>query len=97
MNQETRTKKLERLFIAAAFEPRKNKEKEPTNMKLKDTRNVRCRAALCAVDQMTREELHRAKYGLEFIDQPEPTNIIEPVRKVEPMTFSLANLLPVGV
>ena len=66
-------------------------------MKLKDTRNVNCRAALCAVEQMTREELNRAKYGLDFIDQPEPTNLIEPVRKVEPMTFSLANLLPVGL
>lgn len=66
-------------------------------MKLKDTRNVRCRAALCAVDQMTREELHRAKYGLDFIEQPAPVNLIEPVRKVEPMTFSLANLLPAGV
>jgi hypothetical protein len=66
-------------------------------MKLKDTRNVKCRAALCAVEQMTREELHRAKYGLEFIDQPETVNLIAPVRKVEPMTFSLANLIPVGV
>lgn len=52
-----------------------------------------------AIDTLTREELHAAKYGgLEFT-RPERTavNLIERPRAVQPMTFSLANLLPVGV
>jgi hypothetical protein len=52
------------------------------------------------IDTLSREELHAAKYGgLEFTrpEQPEPVNLIERPRLAEPMTFSLANLLPVGV
>jgi len=53
-----------------------------------------------AIDTLTREELHAAKYGgLEFTrpERKEPVNLIERPRVAEPMTFSLANLLPVGV
>jgi siderophore synthetase component len=51
------------------------------------------------IDTLSREELLAAKYGgLEFT-RPERTavNLIERPRVAQPMTFSLANLLPVGV
>lgn len=53
-----------------------------------------------AIDTLTREELNTAKYGgLEFTrpERPEAVNLIERPRVAQPMTFSLANLLPVGV
>jgi hypothetical protein len=65
-------------------------------MKLKQTRKIHIRTALVAMDNMTREELNRAKYGLEFSEQPQPRAIVVE-RKPEPMRFSLANLIPVGV
>ncbi len=51
-----------------------------------------------AIEKLTREELNAAKYGIES-DRPEreAVNLIERPRVVEPLTFSLANLLPVGV
>ncbi len=52
-----------------------------------------------AIDTLSREEFLAAKYGgLEFT-RPERTtvNLIERPRVAQPMTFSLANLLPVGV
>lgn len=66
-------------------------------MKLKYTDRIHVAMTQDALAKLDRNEMNRAKYGLEFIDQPEPTNLIAPVRKVEPMTFSLANLLPVGL
>ena len=51
------------------------------------------------IDTLSREELLAAKFGgLEFT-RPERTtvNLIERPRVAQPMTFSLANLLPVGV
>lgn len=66
-------------------------------MKLKYTDRIHVAMTQDALAKLDRNEMNRAKYGLEFIDQPEPTNLIAPVRKVEPLTFSLANLLPVGV
>ena len=53
-----------------------------------------------AIDTLTREELHAAKYGgLEFTrpEHQEIVNLIERPRAVQPMTFSLASLLPAGV
>lgn len=53
-----------------------------------------------AIDTLTREELHAAKYGgMEFTrpERKEPVNLIERPRIVEPMKFSLASLLPAGV
>jgi hypothetical protein len=53
-----------------------------------------------AIDTLTREELLAAKYGgLEFTrpERTQPVNLIERPRVAQPMTFSLANLLPVGV
>jgi hypothetical protein len=66
-------------------------------MKREQIRNVHVTLIQSAVDKLSREELDRAKYGLEFFDRPTPVNLIEPERKPEPMRFSLANLLPVGV
>ena len=66
-------------------------------MKLKHTDRIHVAMTQDALAKLDRNEMNRAKYGLEFIEQPEPTNLIAPVRKVEPMTFSLANLLPVGL
>ena len=66
-------------------------------MKLKYTDKIHVAMTQDALAKLDRNEMNLAKYGLNFIDQPEPTNLIEPVRKVEPMTFSLANLFPVGV
>ncbi len=53
-----------------------------------------------AIDTLTREELHAAKYGgLEFTrpEHKEPVNLIERPRVAAPLTFSLASLLPAGV
>ena len=53
-----------------------------------------------AIDTLSREEFFAAKYGgMEFTrpERPEPVNLIERPRIVEPLRFSLANLLPVGV
>jgi hypothetical protein len=53
-----------------------------------------------AIDTLTREEFLAAKYGgLEFTrpEHQEIVNLIERPRVAKPMTFSLANLLPVGV
>jgi hypothetical protein len=66
-------------------------------MKLKYTDRIHVAMTQDALAKLDRNEMNLAKYGLQFTDQPEPTNLIEPVRKVEPMTFSLANLFPVGV
>ena len=65
-------------------------------MKREQIRNVHVVLIQSAVDKLSREELDRAKYGLEFSER-NPVNLIEPERKPEPMRFSLANLLPVGV
>jgi hypothetical protein len=75
-------------------------DKEPTNktkVKKEQIRKVHVVLIQSAVDKLTREELERAKYGLEFSDRPSPVNLIQPERKPEPMRFSLANLFPVGV
>ena len=66
-------------------------------MKLKYTDRIHVAMTQDALAKLDRNEMNRAKYGLEFIEQPETVNLIAPVRRVEPMTFSLANLLPVGV
>ena len=68
-------------------------------MKKEDIRKPHVVMTHRAIDTLTREELLAAKYGgLEFT-RPERTtvNLIERPRAVQPMTFSLANLLPVGV
>jgi len=52
------------------------------------------------IDTLSREELLAAKFGgLEFTrpEHQEIVNLIERPRVAQPMTFSLANLLPVGV
>lgn len=66
-------------------------------MKKEQIRNVHVVLIQSAVDKLSREELNRAKYGLEFSDRSNPVNLIQPERKPEPLRFSLANLLPVGV
>ena len=66
-------------------------------MKREDVRKPHVVMTHRAIDTLSREELDRAKYGLEFFDRPNPVNLIEPERKPEPMRFSLANLFPVGV
>lgn len=78
----------------------RNSDKEPTNktkVKKETARKLHVVLIQSAVDKVTREELNRAKYGLEFSERPNPVNLIEPERKPEPMRFSLANLIPAGV
>ena len=53
-----------------------------------------------AIDTLSREELLAAKFGgLEFTrpEHQEIVNLIERPRVAQPMTFSLASLLPAGV
>ena len=72
---------------------------KPRTMKKEHVRKLHVVMTHRAIDTLTREELHAAKYGgLEFT-RPERTtvNLIERPRVAQPMTFSLANLLPVGV
>jgi hypothetical protein len=69
-------------------------------MRKEDIRKLHVVMTHRAIDTLTREELHAAKYGgLEFTrpEHQEPVNLIERPRAVEPMTFSLANLFPVGL
>ena len=69
-------------------------------MRKEDIRKPHVAMTQRVIDTLTREELHAAKYGgLEFTrpERTQPVNLIERPRAVEPMTFSLANLLPVGV
>ena len=66
-------------------------------MKKEEIRKVHVVLVQSAVDKLTREELHAAKYGLEFSDAAPPVSRIVPEARPEPMRFSLANLLPVGV
>jgi len=68
-------------------------------MRKEDIRKLHVVMTHRAIDTLTREELQAAKYGgLEFTRRERTTvNLIERPRAVEPMTFSLANLLPVGV
>jgi hypothetical protein len=81
----------------------RNSDKEPTNktkMKREDVRKPHVVMTHRAIDTLSREEFLAAKYGgLEFTrpEHKEPVNFIERPRLAEPMTFSLANLFPVGV
>jgi hypothetical protein len=69
-----------------------------TKVKNEHVRKVHVVMTHRAIEKLTREELNAAKYGIES-DRPEreAVNLIERPRVVEPLTFSLANLLPVGV
>lgn len=66
-------------------------------MKKENIRKLHVVLIQTAVDKLTREELDRAKYGLEFSERSHAVNLIEPERKPEPLRFSLASLLPAGV
>jgi hypothetical protein len=68
-------------------------------MRKEDIRKPHVAMTQRVIDTLSREELLAAKYGgLEFT-RPERTtvNLIERPRAVQPMTFSLASLLPAGV
>lgn len=65
-------------------------------MKKEQIRKIHVVLTQTAVDKLTREELTRAKYGLEFAER----NPVKPIVREAipaPLRFSLANLLPVGV
>jgi hypothetical protein len=69
-------------------------------MRKEDIRKLHVVMTQRAIDTLSREEFLAAKYGgMEFTrpERPQPVNLIERPRVAQPMTFSLANLLPVGV
>lgn len=67
-------------------------------VKKEEIRKVHVVLVQSAVDKLTRDELHAAKYGLEFSERS--SHPVKPiVREVSPapLRFSLASLLPAGV
>ena len=69
---------------------------KPSNMKKEQIRKVHVVLVQSAVDKLTRDELHAAKYGLEFSERPEPKRIVREASPA-PLRFSLASLIPAGV
>lgn len=67
-------------------------------MKKDQIRKVHVVLIQSAVDKLTRDELNRAKYGLEFADErPHPVKPIVREASPAPLRFSLASLIPAGV
>ena len=66
-------------------------------MRREDMRKPHVAMTQRAIDRLSREEMLDAKFEFMRPEQPQPVNLIERPRVAKPMTFSLANLLPVGV
>lgn len=65
-------------------------------MKLKQTDRIHITLTQAALAKVDRQEMISAKYGLGFIEQPEPKRIVREASPA-PLRFSLASLLPAGV
>lgn len=73
-----------------------NATNNKTKVKKETARKLHVVLIQSAVDKLTREELNRAKHGLEFAER-HPVKPIVREDSPAPLRFSLASLIPAGV